>query len=77
MTRPVSSLTADCLYCGKPVRRNSAGTWRARKRDDPRPWYCDASPGPDKRHAPSPAGEMTEGQRIIEESLLDSSQDMP
>jgi hypothetical protein len=76
MSGSVRSPTADCFYCSKPVRRNSVGIWGARKRDDPHPWYCDASPAPDKRHAPSPAGEMTEGQRIVEESLLDLSQDI-
>jgi hypothetical protein len=74
---PVKSRTADCLYCSKPIRSNSAGIWGARKRGDPHPWYCDASPGPDKRHVPSPAGEMTEWQRIVEASLLDSSQANP
>lgn len=76
MSGPVNSPTADCLYCGKPVRRNRAGIWGARRRDDPHPWYCEAGPDAGKRHAPSPLPEMTEGQRIIEESLLDSSQDI-
>jgi hypothetical protein len=67
---PVASPTADCLHCGKQVRRNSAGIWGARKRDDPHPWYCDDSPDADKRHAPSPARALTEGQRIVEEALI-------
>lgn len=75
MSRPVKSPTADCLYCGTPVRRTSAGAWRTRKHGDQRPERCDVSP--DKRHAPSPLPEMTEGQRILEESLLDSSQATP
>lgn len=73
MSKPPQSPTADCLYCDKPIRRNRAGIWGARKRDDPHSWYCDASPDPDKHHAPSPVPAKTEGQRIIEESLLDLS----
>jgi hypothetical protein len=39
--RPGKGETADCRYCAKAIRRNSAGIWGAR---NPHPWYCDASP---------------------------------
>lgn len=41
----VASPTADCMHCGKPIRRNAAGIWGARKRDDPHPWYCGTTTG--------------------------------
>lgn len=55
MTRvtSIASETAECCHCGKSIRRNTKGIWGARKRDDPHPWYCDASPAADKRHEPS------------------------
>jgi len=46
----------NCRHCGKSIRRDSKGYWGARKRDDPHPWYCDASPDAEKRHEPFPAG---------------------
>lgn len=51
----VQTPVADCRHCGKPIRRNRAGYWGARKRDDPHPWYCDEDPGNDKRHEPAKA----------------------
>ena len=45
-----AALTGTCRHCGKPVRLNRAGVWGARHREDPHPWYCDASPEPEKRH---------------------------
>ena len=48
-----TSPAAECRHCGKPVRRNSQGIWGARKRNDPHPWYCDASPADGKRHEPA------------------------
>jgi hypothetical protein len=55
--QPENVDTAECRHCGKAIRRNAKGIWGARKRDDPHPWYCDASPDTAKRHEPdSPAG---------------------
>ena len=47
--------TAKCQHCGKGIRRDSKGHWGARKRDDPHPWYCDASTDAEKRHEPAAA----------------------
>lgn len=47
--------TGTCQYCGKGIRRNAAGIWGARKRDDSAPWYCGASPAADKNHEPEGA----------------------
>lgn len=47
--------TGTCRHCLKSIRRNSGGVWGARKRDDPHPWYCDASPDGAKRHEPGEA----------------------
>lgn len=44
--------TAECKNCGKGIRRNARDFWGARKRDDPHPWYCDASQA-GKRHEPA------------------------
>lgn len=45
--------TAECRHCGKGIRQNRRGIWGARKRDDPHPWYCDASMDDAKRHEPA------------------------
>lgn len=50
MTAAIQTPTAECRHCRKPIRRNSAGIWGARKRDDPHPWDCDTSPDKGKRH---------------------------
>jgi|GEM_PF-3347397 len=55
MTSPTANAapTSTCTYCGKAIRRDSKGYWGARKRNDPHPWYCDASPDESKSHAPA------------------------
>jgi len=45
--------TAECKHCAKGIRRNRAGIWGARKRDDPHPWWCGVSPDAEKRHEPA------------------------
>jgi hypothetical protein len=72
MTYVPKSPTADCLYCGKPIRRNKLGGWFARKRSDASP-FCDLSP--DGYHAPLPAAELTE--ETLSADPLDSSQACP
>ena len=52
-TTEIASDTSDCQHCDKPIRRNTKGIWGARKRDDPAPWFCAASPAAGKRHVPS------------------------
>jgi len=46
--------TGTCRHCDKPIRRNGAGVWGARARNDPHPWYCPGEPHPDphRRHHP-------------------------
>jgi hypothetical protein len=51
----VASPTGDCRHCGKPIRRNKAGCWGARKRNDPHPWCCKAATSAAARHEPVPA----------------------
>jgi hypothetical protein len=46
----VASQTGTCEDCGKDIRQNKAGVWGARRRDDPHPWYCDAT---GDRHQPA------------------------
>jgi hypothetical protein len=58
MASAVQTPTADCAHCHKPIRANRAGTWGARKRLDPHPWYCDASPDAARRHEPAKAYEV-------------------
>jgi hypothetical protein len=69
MTYVPKSPTADCLYCGKPIRRNKLGGWFARKRSDASP-FCDLSP--DRYHTPSPTAE-----EMLSTNPLDSSQACP
>lgn len=44
-------MTGTCQHCDKAIRRDSNGYWGARSRNDPHPWYCEASPN-DRRHEP-------------------------
>lgn len=60
MSSHVQTPTADCRHCLKPIRQNKGGIWGARSRDDSRPWYCVAGPGPGKRHEPVAEGDTYE-----------------
>jgi hypothetical protein len=46
-------MTGTCQHCQKEIKRNTQGFWGASQRNDPHPWYCDASADAGKRHEPT------------------------